>query len=186
MASQTPLSASTPYCTAANLFDYHDSDQCADMLRTGVSSRPSVADMEDTGTAVGAMLNRILLSASGRIESVCLIGRRYTPTDLQALTGASLEMLKKLTADLAFWILCQRRQPGTADPKNVAGAMEALEMLKALRDGEQIFGFEESATAGLPTVIQAVPSALLTPNAVARARRIFPFSGPNRLDGGGN
>jgi hypothetical protein len=184
--AQTPLSATTPYCSVADLFVYHDSDQVADALRQGNAARPSLAAMADPTSEAGGRLLRFLLAASGRLEAVCLIGRRYVPEDLQALTGASLEMLKKLVADLAFWQLAQRRQPGTADPKTVPGALEALEMLKALRDGETVFGFEETADAGLPDVIPARPDLLLTPNAVGRARRIFPFSGPNAADTGDN
>jgi hypothetical protein len=47
-----------------------------------------------------------------------------------------------------------------------------------------IFSFEETQQAGLPTVQQAAPSQLLTPNVVGRARRLFPFAGQNRLQGG--
>jgi hypothetical protein len=183
--AQTPLSTSTPYCSATDLFVYHDQDQVADMLRTGDTTRPSLASMLDSSTAVGAMLRRFLMAGSGQIESTCLIGRRYVPEDLQALTGASLETLVKLNADLTFWALCKRRQPNASDPRNVPGAMEAVEMLKALRDGESVFGFEETADAGLPDVIQARPDRLLTPNAVARAVRIFPLSYPNTLLGDG-
>lgn len=183
--AQTPLSTDTSYCSASDLFVYHDSNQCADYLRQGNDARPSLLEMLDSTTTVGARLLRFLLAGSGRIEAVCLIGRRYVPLDLQELTGASLEMLKKLNADLSFWQLAQRRNPGTADPKTVPGALEALEMLKALRDGETVFGFEETADAGLPDVIQAIPDRLLTPNTVKRARRVFPRSGPNALDNDG-
>lgn len=186
MASpQTPLSTSTPYASVTDLLVWHDGDQVADFLRIGNTARPSVMSMLDSTSAPGAMLVRFLMLASGRIESTCLIGHRYNPVDLQALTGASLESLKKLCSDLCFWHLAQRRQPGTADPKNVPGALEALEMLKALRDGEAIFGFQETADAGLPSVVQMAPSQLYTPNAVSRARRIFPLTQINLLNNGG-
>lgn len=184
--AQTPLSTTTPYASVTDLFVYHDQEQVADFLRTGQQPRPSLAAMQDSTSVPGSMLVRYLMLASGRIEQVCLIGHRYDPEDLQALAGASLEVLKKLACDLAFWSLAQRRQPNTADPKNVPGAAESLEMLKALRDGEAIFGLEESADAGLPSVQQANPDALYTPDAVARARRLFPRSYPNTLNGSGD
>jgi hypothetical protein len=63
--------------------------------------------------------------------------------------------------------------------------MDAIELMKALRDGEAIFGFQESADAGLPDVVQASPNALMTPNAVRQAQRLFPNVYLNNLLGGG-
>lgn len=187
--AQTPLSTSTPYATTSDLFDYHDSNQVGDFIAQGSAPRPSLASMLDATSAAGKLLTRFGLLASGRIESTCLIGKRYTPADLQALLAtatASRESLVKLCCDLMFWYCAQRKQPGTADPKNVPGALEALEMLKALRDGEAIFGFAESADAGLPAVVQAQPTQLLTPNVLCKARRLFPLQYPNILDGSGD
>ena len=181
--AQTPLSTTTPYCSAAQLFTYHDPNQVADMLRDGTAARPSYLEMLDPTSTAGSRLVSLLKAGSGRIESYCLIGRRYTPEDLQALTGASQEMLVKLNADVTFWMLAQRRQPMASDPRSVPGALEAQELLKMLRDGETIFGFEEAADAGLPTVVQANPGRLLTPNVVGRAVRLFVNTYPNNLSG---
>lgn len=186
---QTPFSTSTPYCSAADLFVYHDPEQVGDMLKTGSGTRPSVASMLDSTSTPGALLQRFLLSASGRVESTCSVARRYTPSDLAALLGsgtAGEQILIKLVADLCFWQLCQRRQPATADVKNTPGAAEAFEYLKQLANGDCIFGFVESANAGLPVVQEAAPAMLLTPNVVTQAIRLFPSYGLNNLLGGGN
>lgn len=183
--AQTVLSTSTPYASVSDLFIWHDQEQVSNFVRTGQNPPPSTAEMLDSTSAAGALLVKFGLMASGKVESTCLIGKRYVPADLQALTGASAEFLKKLVCDLWFWYLAQRRQPGTANPQNVAGALEALETLKALRDGEALFSFEESAQAGLPEVIQANPSQLITPNVVLTAQRIFPFAQINTLNGNG-
>lgn len=167
------------------MFVYHDPNQVGDMLRIGDNPRPSIADMLNSTTPAGGVLYQFMLAGAGRIESVCLIGRRYVPLDLQALTGASQQMLVKLNCDVSFWMLNQRRQPVSSDPRNVPGALEAVELMKALRDGEAIFGFQESADAGLPEVVQASPNALLTPNVVRQAIRLFPYTYPNNLLNGG-
>jgi phage gp36-like protein len=87
-----------------------------------------------------------LLTASGQVESWCLRGERYAPTDLAALTGASQAMLIELVADLAFYRLGKRRWK---DPvKECPGYKEAMETLKALGEGTAIFSFQESAEAG--------------------------------------
>lgn len=187
--AQTILSSSTPYCLAAELFVYHDSDQVADMLRQGDDARPSYVSMVTITTEPGAKLYRLLKAAAGRIETVALIGKRYAPADLAALYASDTtgkEMLVKLNADLAFWAICQRRQPNASDPKNVPGALEAMEMLKALRDGEAVFAFQETAEAGLVDVVQAQPAQLYTPNVVRRAARLFPLCQINDLSGGGD
>lgn len=184
--AQTPYSTLTPYCSAEDLFVYHDPNQIADMLRAGGDPRPTLADMLNASSAVGTVLRRFLLSAAGRIESTAIVGKRYSPDDLNGLlgTGSGAEqMLIKLNADVAFWQICQRRQPNASDPKNVPGATEAFEYLKQLALGETIFGFEESADAGLPSVVPPAPANLLTPNVVGRARRIFPGVSLNNILG---
>lgn len=182
--AQTPLSALTPYATVDDLFTFHTWTQIADCLRDDNQERPTVAVMKNVNTPEGAMLYNHLLGASGMVESVCLIGNRYTPTDLQALDGGSKWLLKKLVSDLANWSVTQRKQPATADPRNVPGALQAFDMLKSLRDGEQIFGTVESGNAGLVSTQQANPSRLITPNVVGRAVRLFPTYGQNTLNGG--
>ncbi len=151
--AQTPLTAATPYALAADLFVYHDPQQVGECLVDRGAPTPQRATLTTTTTPLGGILQRLLLAASGQLESACLVGKRYTPADLAALTGAGSERVKKLVCDLAFWTLRQRRQPGSADPKQVPGAWEALETLTALRTGEQVFGFVEAAEAGLDAVV---------------------------------
>jgi hypothetical protein len=156
---QTPLTAATPYATADDLFVYHDWQQVGEMLVDRGAPAPQRATLVNTATPLGGVLNRLLLAASGQLESACLIGKRYSPADLQALTGAGKERVVKVVCDLAFWTLRQRRQPGSADPKQVPGAQEALDTLTALRTGEQVLGFAESAAAGLDAVAGTPKSA---------------------------
>lgn len=185
--AQTPLSTTVPYALAADMFVYHDPNMVADMVRDGSTARPTVAAMSDTSSAVGALLYRFMQSGAGRIESTCLVGKRYSPLDLRALLDsgtAASQVLIKLNCDVSFWQLCQRRQPNAADPRNVPGALEAFEYLQALARGDAVFGFAEAADAGLPSVRQANPPALLTPNVVGYAQRLFPLYGMNRLIGG--
>lgn len=150
--AQTPLTAATPYAAAADLFLFHDWTAVGELLVDRGAPTPQRATLLSTATTLGGQLQRLLLAASGQLESACLVGKRYTPADLAALTGAGLERVKKVVCDLAFWALRQRRQPGSADPRQVPGAAEALDTLTALRRGEQVFAFEEAAEAGLDAV----------------------------------
>lgn len=178
----TPASTTTPYVTAEQFFTYYAYQLAGDMLRaTPESPRPSYLAMLDQTNPAGEKLYTFLLYGAGEIESVCLIAKRYQAADLQALTGASAEFLRALNAARSMWAMYRRLKPGTARPEDVPGCKESMEVMKALRDGEMIFGFLETQEAGLPTVNQAQPQQLLTPNVVARASRLFPSYGPNRI-----
>lgn len=171
--AQTPTGTSTPYATAANLFVWHDAAQVADMLRDGEGPRPTRLAMLDTASEPGALLHAILLGACGELESACLVGKRYSTADLTALTYSGLNRLRKIVSDLAFWTLCQRRQPGAADPEKVPGAKQALAELDRLRDGERIFGFTESAAAGLPSVGESDANRNLAGTVIRDGNRFF-------------
>ena len=149
--AQTPLGTATPYCTVAKLFRYHSFEQVADLMREGDGPRPSRMTLLDSTTTEGADLLAVMLAASGELESAVIVGNRYAPEDLAALTNSGEGRLEKIVADLAFWTLMQRRQPASADPKNCPGALQAVEELTRLRNGERIFGLQESADAGLPS-----------------------------------
>lgn len=91
----------------------------------------------------------MVLAASGELESYALSGARYTPADLQGLTGATQAFLESVVAGMAVWKLAQRRHPGSAKPKDIPGVQMALESLEALRKGERIFGLEEVQAAAV-------------------------------------
>jgi hypothetical protein len=156
--AQTPLTTATPYCSAAELFNRHDWRMVADLINDGDGPRPTYA-----ATLNSAVLAAILMDASGELESACVAGERYTPTDLQAMLDddragpgllvAGAGLITALVAHLAFWRLCQRRMPLSGDPTKVPGAKQALDALEALRKGERIFPFQESADAGLPGTV---------------------------------
>jgi hypothetical protein len=179
--SQTPLGTATPYCSAAVLFQFHDAQQVAQLLRDGDGPQPTRARILDPESTEGLILATLLLAASGELESACLIGNRYSPTDLAALTGSGLGRLQKIVADLTFWALMQRRQPGSADPKTCPGALQGLTELDRLRNGERIFGFQDSAAAGLPTVTDPDTTKQANP-LVSNANPFFGThrSGPTR------
>lgn len=170
--AQTPIGTATPYLTVARFFAYRDWQQVADMMRDGDDPRPSKLTLLDGTTDEGAQLLMLGLAACGELESACIIGNRYSAADLAALTGSGKGRMEKVIADLWYWACVQRRQPGTGDPRRVPGAQQALEELDRLRDGERIFGFQESADAGLPSTV--TPDLNQRPNEVTLlADRLF-------------
>lgn len=178
---QTPNSASAPYCSARQFLTCYSPAWVRDMLRaTAAGPPPSYLAMCDPNNPAGARLLEHRSIAAGEIESACTVATRYTPADLNALTGMSQQLLVKLNAARAGWSLAQFLKPITARPDDVPFAKESWELLEMLKDGVRIFGFYESEAAGLPTVNPAQPSQLITPNVVSYANRLFPLAGVGR------
>lgn len=137
--AQTVQTSATSYATATNLINSHNANDIGDWCsKTGIRVTP-VDILTDTVVAAA------LLRASGEVEAYCQKGKRYKPVDLNALTGASQALLVGLVCDLAMYHLGKRFVP---DPEKIAGAKEAKETLKAIGEGELIFGFVETANAG--------------------------------------
>ncbi len=146
--AMTPLTSATSYCTPAELLARKDWRGIADAINDTDGPRPGMAQVLTSTTVAAA-----LLDASGELESACITGDRYLPTDLQAMLtngGAGAGLLISLVASLAWWRLYARRMPVTANPEDVASARIAMEMLDKLRLGERVFPFQEAAAAGLP------------------------------------
>jgi hypothetical protein len=91
-------------------------------------------------------LAAILLDASGTVEMATMVGARYGPADLAALTGAGAAFLKRLVCDIAIGMLYQRR-PHLGEPP--AQYTLAMEVLDKLSEGTAVFGLLESQEAGI-------------------------------------
>jgi phage gp36-like protein len=114
----------------------------------------------DTGTPVseGALatdtrVSAALDDASGRIDSALTVARIYSTDDLDALTGNSLALLKRITCELAMAFLISRRQEKMLDGSTAEVEQKGEDYLDRLRKGERLFGEAEAAKdAGLPSV----------------------------------
>jgi phage gp36-like protein len=168
--AQTPDSTSTPYASASDLLLYRDYRSIAQWILDDdtVANEATVLASPKVSTA--------LMAASGEIESACAAGGRYVPADLNALTGASLQMLKELCCSLAFWRLAIRRLINI-QKEDISGVADAYDLLEQLRLGQRIFSTTEAQDAGLGESIdmnRVVPGQqrLLT----SRMYRFFPRS----------
>lgn len=161
----TPLSSSSSYCTVAEWLLSHDPRQIGDYV-TSDDTRASEASLATHPVAL-EMLKR----ASGVIESACFVGERYSPDDLNALTGQSAAMLRGLCAELAFWYLRVRRNPQSEMSQATAEALETIERLKG---GDRVFGLVENQEAGLPETDFVTQAQIDTLNlSTTIARRFF-------------
>lgn len=137
--AKTPLSSATSYCTGAQFLMFYDPTAVAMLLS---DDGTPVADPENDPT-----LAEFLQSASGKVEAACLVGGKYAPEDLAALTGNMAGFLAQLVADLAWGPLYRRRPNFT--PAEIPSEKEANQLLNALGAGTKIFGFVETVDAGV-------------------------------------
>jgi hypothetical protein len=97
---------------------------------------------------------QLILSASAKIDAVCQQGKRYARADLETLVaagGKSGALLKRIAADLVFGELAANRgYSGDTLHALAPRYAEALEQLRALYEGEQIFDMDSPKDAGIP------------------------------------
>lgn len=109
--------------------------------------------VSDTGTAdsQGAVatdpnLLQILQDASGEVLMYAIQGGRYSQTDLDNLTDISKAQLQRLVSDIAIWFIVLRRGlPVDEYPQ----CRLALEMLKLISEGEEIFNVQANIDASV-------------------------------------
>lgn len=115
-----------------------------------------------------ANLQAALDDASGDIEGACLVGERYTPTQLAALTGNSQSLLIRICCDIAVAFLLRRRP--SSDPDQDIRQLELAEThLVRLRRGEQVFfQGDEVDAAGVPDTTGPTTVQLQSLNTIRR------------------
>jgi hypothetical protein len=132
------------YATSADLINFADENSVKDLL-------------SDTGTYTGTLstdtkLTALLQAASGAIEAACGVSELYNPTDLAALAGNSLVLLKELVCQLTMVLLVRRRPEKYGSEYWQAIRKEAEDYLDRLRKGERLFDDSHKRLAGLPTI----------------------------------
>lgn len=148
------------YATPADLITRYDARVVGDLVSdSGI--KVNRQDLQDH-----AVLLAILLDASGEIDAAILQAKRYTAAQLAALTGNSLNHLKRLTCTIAFGLLWERRPWADEDDSGREEAQKrARQALESLRKGITIFDVEDAKDAGLPDSyeppIQRIQSANL-------------------------
>lgn len=123
-----------------------------------------------------AILIRMLMRASGEVESSACAGQRYiiddSQNDLSSLTGNSAELLTGLVADIAFFRLWSRRPD--IGIKLPVSCEQADEFLERLRLGERVFGIlENHRAASVQANIETAAQVVARGGVVVQAQRFF-------------
>lgn len=133
------------YATATDLINRYDARRLGDLVLDDDTREASAS------LASNLKVSEALSDASGAVRASAFVGKRYNSDDLAALADDDLAYLKRITCDLAFGYLLQRRGYNREEVSEAApGFYSALGMLRQLRDGELIFGgVTKAATAGV-------------------------------------
>ena len=133
------------YATAAQLLERYDARDIGDL----------VSDTGDQASPIDLLshplMTTVLEDASGAVEAALLVGNRYTPSDLEGLTGNSASYLERMGCDIAMAYLLARR-PGF-EPDRMKSQYELSEMhLERMRSGENVLNMTDQRDAGNPNI----------------------------------
>lgn len=144
--AQISISSEVTLCPVDEFLDRIDENVVGQLVSDDKKQVPRV-DLLDPSTVGGKRVLKSLQSGSGLLESACLLGKRYTVADLQALRGNSQSLMFDLISQVAHARLVSRR-PDKKTPLPPTYE-DALRMLDMIRLGERIFAFKETADAGV-------------------------------------
>lgn len=171
----TVNSSATAYASGSDVLKYIDRRVLGDFLQDdGVR-------VEAVDLATDTNLAELLLAASGELESRAFKGERYSTTDLAALTGAGLSLLKQIVIYYAVGFAMWRRNMSA--PKNQL-LLWAEERMDRLASGEAIFGLLGPAQAGHEENVDPVAGSTEDLNSIVnQASRFFGSRGTSSVTG---
>lgn len=136
-------------------------------------------DADLTSFATAPKLEAAVERASSDVESYARRGQRYSATDLSTLLTAEDTTLIGIVADLTLYNLATRKG-GDLTPAIEARGRDAHRALKALGNGDRIFGMDTGAEgSGTATVSVILPTTRAELNMVSDSE-YFPAS-PERV-----
>lgn len=111
--------------------------------------------ISDTGTTVAigsvpshAVVTRMLLVASGAVNSALMASKRYSEADLSGLDDPSAELLRSITCDIAMYNLLRRRLDLYPDRQEQMRKLSESH-LERLRKGEIVLDVQSVKDAGV-------------------------------------
>lgn len=176
---QTPLSSTSSYCTATQFVSLVDWRSVADFLSDDGTRLPSQA-----AVTADENLARILMLASGELESSVLVGGRYRPEDLREIADAdpatnATELLAAVVAGLALPHVWRRRPDRTHE--QLALEAWAAGKVQAVENGSQVFPTEENTDAGaVDSIVENARVIERRQQATVIAQRYFGRRGDRR------
>lgn len=135
------------YASASDLIARHDENLIGDLIRDDHERADS------TEIASSSVVSSALVDASGQVEAAMLCGNRYSPTELAALTGNSLGLLKMVVCIIAMSVLLRRRFGAHMEMEKYYDEV-SRRYLEDLRTGKNLFNLTDDTsnrTAATPS-----------------------------------
>lgn len=133
------------YATPTNFLARYDARRVGELVKDDATRATPAELLSDT------TLQAMLDDAASMIDAACLSGKRYTLTELAALTGSDAYLLIRLNCDLAWGLLLLRRGGTSQDITSLApGYAYAMSIVDKLWNGEWVFNVDNVPEAGLP------------------------------------
>lgn len=129
------------YADGNDLIARYDVDLIGD-LATDLRESPDATSVPILPNVVTS-----LADASGEIDVALQAGARYTPVQLESLTGNSQNKLKRICCDIAMSLLISRRVGDQYVELAEKLAKTSRAHLQALQRGENVFGLPEVVAA---------------------------------------
>lgn len=137
------------YATPAQMLQRKDARTLGDLVAD------DDRQVDATDLLTDANLQAALDDASGDIEAALLVGGKFTPAQLAALTGNSQKHLIRICCEVAMFHLLNRRP--SSNPEQWETYQKIREStLDPLRKGINVFNIEANIEAGV--VSQRVPT----------------------------
>ena len=126
------------------------------------------SQISPTGLDTDTVLQQMLDDAYGEMVASLLVGARYSEADLASLTGASLNYAKRIECDLALYELFKRRVYSKASPATDAIIERAVNHIKNLSNGAEVFSLPTTAAASKVVVTGPTTTQLRNLNTIRR------------------
>ncbi len=166
MSAKTVETSATSYLSAAQFLLRIDWRTVADLVSDDGTRVTKAALPADPNLAA------CLLDASGILEEACLVGGRYHPVDLAALTGAGQAALYRLLSRMTMCLLFERRPDREMKQPWIIEYVE--DQLQKLRDAERILSFVETEQTGVAiTRVETAQDVERRNGAVFQSRRFL-------------
>ena len=135
------------YASVSDLIARYDTNLIGELIKDD-HEPATAAEISSSSVAETA-----LVDASGQVEAAMLCGNRYSPTELAALEGNSLGLLKKIVCMIAFSELLGRRGGIHLDQARFYDE-QSRKYLEDLRTGKNLFNLTDDTS----NLLAATPS----------------------------
>ena len=141
-------------------------------LGSDTNTQLSSVDLQTNEATLAA-----LQDATGLVNSALYTAYKYASSDIDDLSDESAGLLKRITCDMAFIYMAQRR--GYTYKDKFPLIEDSYEILQKLRNGERVLDIADNKDAGNTATAIVATTDLINANLATASYRYFPNPGCN-------